>query len=799
MRLQRYAPASFPALECSKVGFVCACLGLLGFAPASLADDAAFFEKGRVVYQKLCVECHGANGEGVEDEYDEPLYGEKSLSALAKRIDRTMPEGEEHLCVGEDAEAVAKYIYDRFYSPQARAQTAPVKRQLSRLTSNQFRESVADLVGEFHWDEGKLKTTDRGLEANYWGNSNFGETVSGMPLSEKGKIHFARRDDQVNFNYGAATPNDELFNSEEFSARWEGSLWVEESGVYEILIRTENGARFYLNELWAEPLLDASVSSGSEVRELKASVRLLGNRAYPIKLEFFKLKEKSASISLQWKKPNGILEPIPRANLSPEKVQKRTFVVANPFPPDDASDGYERGTNVSKEWLEAVNQAALDTSENVAKWLNEMVGIKWDEVLEPAARRVKYQDFLKKFASRGFRRPMTDGEFEQWSGPMFEKAGEKPEAAVKSGVISVLVSPRFLYPDLGESEAADGFAIAARLALVLWDSVPDRPLREAAEQGQLSNTDQIRQQAQRMLTDPRTKNKLHGFFEHWLEMKNTDDIAKDAGAFPEFTPEVKVDLKQSLTRFIDEIVWAGSSDYRELLQADYLYLNERLAPIYGKEVKGMDFQKVSFAKGERVGILTHPYLLTSMAYFSNSSPIHRGVFLTRSVVGRALKQPPNAIEFKDSDFNPELTMREKVTEITKPTSCMACHSNINPLGFSLESFDAIGRSRTLENGKPVDTRSDFLDDDGATISLASPQDVANFVIGSDAAQKAFIRNLFHHLVKQPIGAFRSDGLAVLTQKFQADGYNIRNAIIEAATIAAMRGMDPAVPKETAAN
>ncbi len=792
-------PANFLKSNSSLAKGIYVCFAVFSCAAAGFADDAVVFEKGRVIYEKLCVECHGANGEGVEDEYDEPLFGEKSLPALAKRIDRTMPEGAEHLCDGEDAVAVAKYVYDSFYSPEARAKITPVRRQLSRLTSNQFRESVADLIGSFHWEDGGLKTADRGLEASYWGDSNFGQRLHDLPESEKAKQQFKRRDDQVNFNYGATTPNDELFAPEEFSATWEGSLWVEESGIYEILIRTENGARFFLNEIWKNPLLDASVSSGSEVREIKASVRLLGNRAYPIKLEFFKLKEKSASIALLWKKPNGILEAIPRANLSPEKLQQRTFVLANPFPPDDASDGYERGTNISKEWLEATNQAALDTSEYVLKWLKEMVGIPWNEELDPAARRTKYQEFLKNFVSRGFRRPLTDEEFKQWSDPMFEKAGDKPELAVKTGIISVLTSPRFLYPDLGESETADGYAIAARLALVLWDSIPDRQLREAADQGALVNADQVRQQAQRMLASPRTKNKLHGFFEHWLELKKTDDIAKDAGAYPEFTPEVKVDLKQSLTRFIDEIVWNGSSDYRELLQADYLYLNERTAPIYGKEVKGMDFQKVSFAQGERVGILTHPYLLTSMAYFNNSSPIHRGVFLTRSVVGRALKQPPNAIEFKDSDFNPELTMREKVTEITKPTSCMACHSNINPLGFSLESFDAIGRSRTVENGKPVDTRSDFIDDDGATISLANPQDVAKFVIGSDAAQKAFIRNLFHHLVKQPIGAFRSDGLEVLTTKFQADGFSIRNAIVEAATIAALRGTEQPTQKDTAAN
>jgi hypothetical protein len=339
--------------------------------------------------------------------------------------------------------------------------------------------------------------------------------------------------------------------------------------------------------------------------------------------------------------------------------------------------------------------------------------------------------------------------------------------------------------------------VAGRLALALWDSVPDRELGRQADAGRLSTVEQIRAQAARMMADPRTRNKLRGFFDHWLEIRKIDEIAKDSAAYPEFSPQVKADLKRSLNRFIDEVVWNGSSDYRELLQADYLYLNERLAPIYGKQVKGSEFRKVAFAPGERSGIITHPYLLTSFAYFDNSSPIHRGVFLTRNIVGRMLKQPPNAIEFKDSDFNPHFTMREKVTEITKPTSCMACHSNINPLGFSLESFDAIGRSRTSDKGKPVDTRSRFIDDDGQPITLASARDVAEFAIGSDAAQQAFVRNLFHHLVKQPVGAYRPDGMEYLTKKFQADGYHIRNGILEAAVIAATRGMSDTIPKDTA--
>jgi hypothetical protein len=181
-------------------------------------------------------------------------------------------------------------------------------------------------------------------------------------------------------------------------------------------------------------------------------------------------------------------------------------------------------------------------------------------------------------------------------------------------------------------------------------------------------------------------------------------------------------------------------------------------------------------------------MLTSLAYYDNTSPIHRGVFLTRNIVGRQLKMPPEAIQFKDADFDPSLTMREKVTDLTKSKSCMACHSSINPLGFSLESFDAIGRWRDQDNGKPINTVSNFIDDEGETISIGNAKDVASFAISSESARQSFIRQLFHHMVKQPIGANRSDGLETLQRKFEENGFKIKELVVESVVMSACRGL-----------
>ena len=201
-----------------------------------------------------------------------------------------------------------------------------------------------------------------------------------------------------------------------------------------------------------------------------------------------------------------------------------------------------------------------------------------------------------------------------------------------------------------------------------------------------------------------------------------------------------------------------------------------------------DFVKIAVDPKQRSGVVTHPYLLASFSYQKSTSPIHRGVFLTRNIVGRTLKPPPMAQTFKDAEFAPNLTMREKVAELTRPQACQTCHSVINPLGFSLENYDAVGRFRTQEKGRPIDAISDYITDDGATVRLNGARDLAQFAVNSEHAQKAFIEQLFHQLVKQPVRAYGADTLDRLRTSFIASNYNIQKLIMEIALISAMHGV-----------
>ena len=395
--------------------------------------------------------------------------------------------------------------------------------------------------------------------------------------------------------------------------------------------------------------------------------------------------------------------------------------------------------------------------------------------------------FCEQFVARAFRRPLSDEEKDLFVSKRFDGC-ESPEQAAKRVVLLTLKDPRFLYPALSQRDKnVTSWDRAGKLAAVLWDSVTAEEIRKAVQKGELKDRESVEKWAWWMVSNPRAQAKLRGFFEHWLELDRVQDISKDHDTFPDFDQALLADLRTSLDLFIDSVMKTDQSDYRELLQADYLFLNDRLAKVYApdKKIETDKFQKVGFDPKQRSGLITHPFLLTSFAYHNNTSPIHRGVFLTRNIVGMSLNSPEMANEFVEGNFNPNLTMREKVADLTRAKACMACHTTINPLGFSLEHYDGIGRWRTTDKNKPIESSSEFKTDSGETIKLTGARDVAKFAANRKSAHKAFIEQLFHHMVKQPMVAYGTGVPDQLLAEFTNSGFNIRHLMVKIAMVAAM--------------
>ncbi|MEC9091692.1 MAG: DUF1592 domain-containing protein, partial [Planctomycetota bacterium] len=391
----------------------------------------------------------------------------------------------------------------------------------------------------------------------------------------------------------------------------------------------------------------------------------------------------------------------------------------------------------------------------------------------------KLKQFCHSFVQYAFRRPLTDEQKANYVDSFFSSDLEISDSVTRV-IIATLKSPLFLYPELSrnpEDPVVDSYLVASRLALALWDSVPDTALRNAADRGDLLDPIKVQQQIKRMLNNSRAKSKLDHFLLHWLQLDEKGDFSKDHERYAGFTEVIKADLRQSLRLFFQEIIWSEGSDYRQLFRSTTIPVNQNLAQFYGIEgIKGSEFRLGSVSDQAASGILTHPYMLSMLAYRDNSSPIHRGVFITRRLLGRVLKEPPQATELGSAEFPEGLTIREKVTQLTGPTACAGCHRIINPLGFSLENFDGIGRYRNQEVGKAINAVADYTTVSGESVELAGASGLGELIATSPQAQGAFVDHLFHQAVKQPINAYGDSLRKQLIEHFQASKFNIQQLL-----------------------
>ena len=751
------------------------------FVPMSGLLSAAE-RTGEEIYRQECQRCHGVNGVGT-DKLKKPLAGDQSIKELTRVIGKTMPEDDPESLSSEEATAVAAYIHGAFYSPTAQDRIRPARIELSRLTVRQYQNTVTDLLAGFGEGVRFAQSKERGLRAEYFKNRR---------MNKENRV-IERIDPKIEFDFGEGSPDQDKIEPAEFAMRWNGALRVEETGEYEFTVRTEHAARLWLNNDRNQPLIDAWVKSGTDT-EYKATVSLLGGRDYPLRLEYSKSKQGvddgkkimagRSSITLLWQIPGRIREPIPQRNLIPDRVPEQ-FVLTTRFPADDRSVGYERGNSVSAGWDEATTEAAIEVADAVDRFRERLTGAADNA----GDREAKYRDFATRWVERTFRRPLSPELKALYVDQQFQ--GQLPlDVSLRRVVLLSLKSPRFLFREVGQP-SDDPYAIASRLSYDLWDSMPDRELLETAANGSLQKRDVVVRQAQRMMKDRRAMTKLRQFFLQWLKVDQVAELSKESQEYPDFTPEVANDLRRSLDLFLDEVLTSDAADFRKLLLADEIPLNGRLAKFYGVDLPAeAAFQPVKLNGDVRAGVLTHPYLLSAFAYRSASSPIHRGVWISRSLLGRKLKPPPEAVAPLARELQPDLTTRERVTLQTQSETCLACHGMINPLGYTLEQFDAVGRFRMTELNKPVNAVGSYIARDGATAELNGPRGLAQYLVTSDETQAAIVEQMFQYLVKQPIRAYGENRLQDLKTKFVANGYNLRELAVEIAVSAAL-GADPA--------
>jgi hypothetical protein len=327
--------------------------------------------------------------------------------------------------------------------------------------------------------------------------------------------------------------------------------------------------------------------------------------------------------------------------------------------------------------------------------------------------RAAARTVLESVLPRAFRRPTTAKEVERYLS-MFDKAahrGDSYEQSLKLALKGVLVSPSFLFltetpPDRTGVYQLGHYEVAAHLSYFLWASMPDAELFQLASQGKLHDEKVLREQVQRMVRDPRARSLADGFAAQWLGIRPLGaTIRPDSKLFPEFDNELAAAMREETMRFFDTIMRQDRS-VLEIINADYTFVNERLAAHYKIEgVKGPQMQRVKLDDPVRGGVLGQASILTVTSFPHRTSPVLRGRWVLEELLGAEVPPPPPdvpVLEERKKEAN-TLTLRQKLEKHRSKAECANCHSRMDPLGFGLENFDPLGRWRTEQGGHPIDT------------------------------------------------------------------------------------------------
>ena len=730
--------------------------------------------RGQEIYLESCAVCHGQDGEGVEKFYPDPLTGDQTVADLVAVITETMPQDDPESCVGEDAAAVAAYIHKAFYSRTAYVEIQSPRTGLARLTGNQLRRSLADLYStgtNVVW-----ASRDHGLKGHYYDGSR--------PNQDNKRLE--RTDHVIDFDFGRRGPGEGITPAE-FSISWRGALRPDVTGDHEIMINSTCSFVCYLGRYDRE-FINNHVQSGDKTR-FRQTITLTAGRVYPLRIEFAQRKRKTelppAEIRLAWKPPHGSEQVIPARNLLAVSAPA-TFALQTSLPPDDRTYGYERGITVDKLWDESTTNAALEFARIASKELWPA----WQKRHrnDSDENRNRLRGFLVELATAAFRGPLSKEDRQRYIDGQVDVSEDDLEAIRRSLLMS-LKSPRFLYPMLDDG-VSQSQRVANRLALCLHDSLPvDKWLVRGARSGDFEEDVSIRAAARRLVYDYRTRGKTRELMYEWLNLSQDVEIARDEELFADFDQELISDLRASLDAFLDEVIWNDTGDYRQLFQADWTFTNQRLSGFFGTgweplDTHGKGLRRSVSEREHRFGVLTHPYLLSRLAYHDTTSPIHRGVFLLRYVLGRHLLPPQEAFVPLAPDLHPDLTTRQRVHLQTSPKNCQICHSRINSLGFTLENYDAVGRYRLTEQQHQIDSAGQYTNRSGEQVRFSGPRQLADFLVASEDASRAFVNRAFQHFVKQPIAAFGPHALDQLTEQFRNNDYNIRELLVEIAVLAA---------------
>ena len=395
------------------------------------------------------------------------------------------------------------------------------------------------------------------------------------------------------------------------------------------------------------------------------------------------------------------------------------------------------------------------------------------------------REILSTLMRRAYRRPVSAGDL---AGPLaFWREGRAAggfDHGVEQALAAVLVNPEFLFRverdprDAAGAYRVSDLELASRLSFFLWSSIPDDELLDAAVRGELSRPAELERQTRRMLADPRSYNLASNFAGQWLQLRNLASVSPNPRLFPDFDDNLRRALREETERFFDSVLREGRG-VADLLDADYTFLNERLAKHYGiPDVYGTRFRRVRLDPGSRRGgLLRHGSILSVTSYATRTSPVIRGVWVLSNVFGAPPPPPlPNVPALEENEVVANLPMRERLAAHRGNPVCANCHRTIDPVGFALENFDAVGRWRDHEGdaasidvsgGLPLVGEFDGVD--GLEAGLLSRPDLFAGTIAEKLLTFALGRGVEH---------YDAPAIRRILRAAEPDGYRLSSLVVE---------------------
>jgi len=438
---------------------------------------------------------------------------------------------------------------------------------------------------------------------------------------------------------------------------------------------------------------------------------------------------------------------------------------------------------------EVLNQVLAPDDSPPTQWQQRMFG---EAPASADNARASVRAVAQTLSKKVYRRPASDAELNVLV-DVFDLGQQNKlsySAALRLMLKAMLVSPQFLFITPAErlnTQAEiiplDDYQLASRLSYMLWGTLPDNELMTLAESGKLHELPILKAQVKRMLEDPRLRGLFEGFGTQWLGLGDFENRTFDPSKFPEMTIEVRWAMVDEVRLFFQSIIRENRSS-SQFIDSDYTFLNENLASIYGltESVIGTEMRKVQLSDRNRGGILGMPGVLAATSFPNRTSPVNRGVWVLEQVLGDHVPAaPPDvpALEKQDQQSVATLTLRARFELHRSDPVCANCHRLLDPIGFGLENFDAIGRWRDQDdNGAPIDASGELPDG----VHFASPQELKAMIVGRlDDFSRNLVEKMLAYALCRKLEGYDEIVVDELMQEIAQDGYRMQTLVTAVVT------------------